>query len=212
LCRLLNLGTIPAPSSSPIAPESAVTRVLIILALTTLAAGCQTPATVWTGHTRSPNPLAVGMGNDDILWERTVDVLHDFQFHVVREDRLARVIETEYKVGSGLLEPWHHDSVGAHRRLESSLQSIRRRVRITLLPNELQGTYAVTVEAFQEREDLPGIAANSAGAATFSESAPLSRDLNPVVGQSQPSNWIPAGRDLDLEQAILASLRAAYTG
>ena len=72
--------------------------------------------------------------------------------------------------------------------------------------------YAIMVEAFKEREDLPGIAANSPGAATFSESTPFSRDLSPVVGQRQPSRWIPVGRDLDLEQAILTSLRAAYTG
>jgi hypothetical protein len=150
--------------------------------------------------------------NDDALWERTVDVLHDYQFQIVREDRLARVIETEYKVGSGCLEPWHHDSVGTYQRLESTLQSIRRRVRITLLPSDGGGHYAVSVEAFKEREDLPGLAANSAGGATFSESTPFTRDLTPVVGQSSESRWIPVGRDLDLEQAILASLRAAYTG
>jgi len=155
--------------------------------------------------------MGVPAANDDALWERTVDVLHDYQFQIVREDRLARGIETEYKVGSGCLGPWHHDSVGALNRLESTLQSIRRRVRITLAPSDVGGSYAVSVEAFKEREDLPGIAANSPGAATFSESTPFARDLNPVVGQSRSSRWIPVGRDLDLEQAILASLRAAYT-
>ena len=212
MCQEANLGRIPAPFRNPSWIDVALLRALITLALCLLAAGCRSPGTVWSRQVRSPNPITVGTGNDDVLWERTVDVLHDYQFHVVREDRLARVIETEYKVGSGCLEPWHHDSVGPYRRLESTLQSIRRRVRITLLPSGMGRGYAVTVEAFQEREDLPGIAANSAGAATFSESTPLDRDLNPVVGQSQPSRWIPVGRDLDLEQAILSSLRAAYTG
>lgn len=55
-------------------------------------------------------------------------------------------------------------------------------------------------------EDLPGVAANSPGGATFQESAPLKRDLNLVVGQSSKSNWIPKGRDQALEQAFLASL------
>lgn len=183
-----------------------------MIALCLLAGGCRTPGAFWTGPAREMNPLGVRAGNDDVLWERTVDVLHDYQFQIVREDRLARVIETEYKVGSGCLEPWHHDSVGVDNRLESTLQSIRRRVRVTLAPSDAGGYYAVTVEAFKEREDLPGIAANSAGAATFSESTPFARDLNPVVGQSRASRWIPAGRDVDLERAILASLRAAYTG
>lgn len=175
------------------------------------AAGCQTPGGLWSRSMPASNPLGVRFVNDDVLWERTVDVLHDYQFQIVREDRLARVIETEYKVGSGCLEPWHHDSVGAYNKLESTLQSIRRRVRITLAPSDAGGGYAIMVEAFKEREDLPGIAANSPGAATFSESTPFSRDLGPVVGQSQPSRWIPVGRDLDLEQAILASLRGVYT-
>lgn len=185
-------------------------RFASLLGVCLAVAGCQTPLSVQSSTGPVSNPLPVRARSDDMLWERTVDVLHDYQFQVVREDRLARVIETEYKVGSGCLEPWHHDSVGPWNRLESTLQSIRRRVRVTLAPSDGAGGYAVSVEAFKEREDLPGIAANSPGAATFQESTPLERDLNPVVGQSKPSRWIPVGRDLDLEQAILASLRASY--
>lgn len=187
-------------------------RLIVVAALCLTASGCKTPGAFWAGARPTSNPLPVRAPNDDVLWERTVDVLHDFQFQIVREDRLARVIETEYKVGSGCLEPWHHDSVSPLSRLESTLQSVRRRVRITLLPSDGSGGYVVAVEAFKEREDLPGLAANSPGAATFQESAPLERDLNPVVGQSKPSRWIPVGRDLELEQAILASLHAAYMG
>ena len=187
-------------------------RVLCLLGACLALFGCQTPLALQTAGGPVSNPLPIRAGNDDVLWERTVDVLHDFQFQLAREDRLARVIETEYKVGSGCLEPWHHDSVGPWNRLESTLQSIRRRVRVTLMPNDGAGGYMVSVEAFKEREDLPGIAGNSPGAATFQESTPLERDLNPVVGQSKPSRWIPSGRDLDLEQAILASLRGTYSG
>lgn len=206
---ILRLSLLPPPVRRRPQP---VLRSVLILGLCLLAIGCRSPGALWGGRGVSGNPLAVRFGNDDVLWERTVDVLHDYQFQIVREDRLARVIETEYKVGSGCLEPWHHDSVGPYNRLESTLQSIRRRVRVTLMPSDAAGNYAVTVEAFKEREDLPGIAANSAGAATFSESTPFDRNLDPVVGQSLESRWIPVGRDLDLEQAILSSLRGAYTG
>lgn len=187
-------------------------RLACLLGACLAVLGCQSPLTVQNSAMPVSNPLPVRTGSDDVLWERTVDVLHDFQFQLVREDRLARVIETEYKVGSGCLEPWHHDSVGPWNRLESTLQSIRRKVRVTLMPSDGAGGYMVSVEAFKEREDLPGIAGNSPGAATFQESTPLERDLNPVVGQSKPSRWIPSGRDLDLEQAILASLRSTYAG
>jgi hypothetical protein len=153
------------------------------------------------------NPLFVSTQNEDFLWERTVEALEDFQFPIRKENRLARVIETDYKVGASIFEPWHGDSVGLANRLESTLQSVRRRVVITLVPHEQQPGYLVTVEAVKELEDLPGIAANSPGGATFLESKPLDRDLNLVVGQSAPSGWMWAGRDYQLEQSILGQLR-----
>ena len=55
-------------------------------------------------------------------------------------------------------------------------------------------------------KDLPGVAANSLGGATFLESKPLDRDLNLVVGQSAPSGWMWAGRDYQLEQSIVGQL------
>lgn len=177
-----------------------------------LAAGCRSPAVYPWGAAPVAAPLFVQTANEEAVWERTVDVLHDFQFQLAREDRLARVIETEYKVGSGCLEPWHKESVGWENRLESTLQSVRRKVRVSLVPGDRGGGYVVAVEAFKELEDLPGIAGNSPGAATFLESAPLQRDLNPVVGQSTPSGWIPVGRDPALEQALLVCLRSAYSG
>ena len=153
------------------------------------------------------NPLFVSTQNEDLLWERAVEALEDFQFPILKENRLAREIETDYKVGASIFEPWHGDSVGLANRLESTLQSVRRRVVITLVPHEQQPGYLVTVVAVKELEDLPGIAANSPGGATFLESKPLDRDLNLVVGQSAPSGWMWAGRDYQLEQSILGQLR-----
>jgi hypothetical protein len=187
-------------------------RFAFLVLLCAWLAGCRLPGALPFGAGAAPNPIPVVARNDDALWERTIDVLHSFQFPVAREDRLARIIETEYKVGSGCLEPWQRDSVDVTNRLESTLQSVRRMVRITLAPVDGGGGYAVSVEAFKEREDLPGLAANSPGAATFQESTPLQFDLNPVVGQTAPSGWVSVGRDIALEQAILASLRAAYAG
>jgi hypothetical protein len=157
------------------------------------------------------NPLLVATSNEELVWERAVDVLHDFQFEIATENRLGRVIETLPKVGSGLFEPWHHDSVGFDNRFESTLQSIRRVVQISLQPDDSGQGYLVSVAAYKELEDLPGVAANSPGAATFSESTPEIRLLDPVVGQSSPSNWIPQGRDPALENAILNRLRAVYS-
>lgn len=194
-------------------------RIQIIVVLASLlTGGCAfappvglTAAPGGSQPTQIGNPIYVSTTNEELVWERAVDVLHDFNFEIERENRLAKVIQTAPKVGASLFEPWHKDAVGFTNRLEGTLQSVRRSVQISMQLNDQGNGYVVSVAAFKELEDLPGLAANSPGAATFEESKPLSRDLNPVVGQTAPSQWIPAGRDPMLEQAILQELFTAYS-
>ena len=157
-------------------------------------------------------PVAVSPRATERTWERCVDVLHQYKFRIARENRPAGTIETEYKVGSGLLEPWHHDSVGAAQRLESTLQSIRRRVIVRVLPDESDAGYLVGVEAFKEREDLAGEAATDPGGATFNEYVSGDADdLGDAVGTAGSSAWFPLGRDPALEADLLQSLQIALT-
>ncbi|MCA9113506.1 MAG: hypothetical protein KDA79_00355 [Planctomycetaceae bacterium] len=159
--------------------------------------------------TAQSSSIVVNGSHPEVIWERAIDVLHAYQFDIERENRLDGIIETGYQVGSGVLEPWRSDSVGLENRLESTLQSIRRRVLVSLSPAGSPGTTLITVEVLKEIEDMPGVAANSPGGATFQENSPLQRDLNLVVGQSTPSGWIPSGRDLALEHNLLERLRTA---
>lgn len=183
------------------------------LVLPLLLIGCAIPQVNPFASAPGPatNPLLVATQNEELVWERAVEVLHEFHFEIGRENRLGRVIDTKPLVGAGMLEPWHRDSVTLTDRLESSLQSIRRRAQVSMQPDDQGRGYLVSVAVYKELEDLPGVAANSAGAATFSESTPLDRDLNPVVGQSTPSIWIPVGRDPGLEQSLLQRLKVVYS-
>ena len=106
-----------------------------------------------------------------------------------------------------MLEPWHGDTVGTENRLESTLQSIRRKAYITVTP--VQGGFLIGVEAHKELEDVAK-AANLQGAATFLDDNILARDLNAVVGQATPSGWISKGRDEALEQSMLKSLNRKF--
>lgn len=178
----------------------------LLLVLSGLSGGCATARAPVAGQ----NPVFVRANNPDFVWDRTVDVVHDY-FEIARENRSVGaqpgVIETDYKVGASLLEPWHQDSQGLESRLESSLQSIRRRAIVNVTPAE--GGYLISVEVVKELEDVPG-ATNAASSATFQQTNPLRRDLDLVVGQSAPRGWILLGRDELLEGEILGRLQGAF--
>lgn len=152
------------------------------------------------------NTIQVSSDYRDSLWEHAIVVLHRNHFQVARESKLEGIIETHYRGGSNILEPWHHDSVGLNNRLESTLQSIRRRIIISMQSTG-SGLMTVNVRVDKEIEDLPGLAANYEGGATFQESQPLTRDLDQVVGQSGPSRWLSIGRDPLLERQLLSQIQ-----
>ena len=164
------------------------------------------------GRSGTGNAFFIPATNQDAVWERVVDVIHDYRFEIVRENKLDGFIETQYKTGASVIELWHADTVGVANRLESTFQSIRRKVFVRLTrPADGSAGYQVSVEAFKELEDLEGVAANSAGGATFQKNSPLERDLNVVVGQSTPSGWIAVGRDFALEQHMRQRLEVALS-
>lgn len=184
---------------------SAQRQVTAALLLLLAVGGCMGPGPRNSYHLSASKGIQFDESQRDAWWERCVRVLNHNHFQIARESKLEGIIETEYRGGSGLLEPWHEDSVGLSSRLESTLQSIRRRVSV-LMQSSNAGTLVLTVRVDKELEDLPGIAANYEGGATFSESQPLNRDLSQVVGQSGPSRWISVGRDPLLEKKILAEI------
>jgi hypothetical protein len=154
-------------------------------------------------------PILVANQNQEWVWEQVVDVVHVY-FDIARENRLDGLIETKPRVGSGLLEPWHGDSVGLRNRMESTLQSIRRRGFINVTP--AGDGFLVSVEILKEQEDVNVTPDKSAGGSTFQENRPLQRDLTLVVGDEAPKGWIALGRDVDLEIRILNGIRKATSG
>ena len=187
--------------------ESAALPIMAALGLIAACAGClSSPPKAGMG---GGSTLQVADGQRDALWERAVVVLNRNHFQVARESKLEGIIETEYRGGANILEPWHPDSVGFLNRMESTLQSIRRRVTINMQSSGA-GTMLVNVRVDKEIEDLPGLAANYEGGATFPEYQPLNRDLDQVVGQSGPSRWLPVGRDPLLERKLTNEIQGAY--
>ena len=175
----------------------------ILMLMATLNAGCLSTSGREVPRT---NALLIPSTGIDATWERAVSVLHRNHFLIARESKLEGIIETEYRAGSNILEPWHPDSVGLDNRLESTLQSIRRKVVISFGQSGTE-QLMVSVQVHKEIEDVPGPTATYAGGATFPESDVFDRDLDQVVGQSSPSRWLSRGRDPHLEARIVAQIQ-----
>ncbi|MBM79767.1 MAG: hypothetical protein CMJ78_04135 [Planctomycetaceae bacterium] len=164
-------------------------------------AGCAALPTL-KAPVSAANPLFVPGTNQEAIWERTIDVLHSFNFEIARENRLDGEIETQYKIGASLIEPWQHDSVGFENRLESTLQSVRRRCFVHIRP--VDGGFLVGVEVFKELEDIPRSPASARGD-NFRESSPVARNVEPTR-LPEKTSWLNLGRDPLLEQSVLATL------
>ena len=191
--------------NSFLAPARFRFQSLAIVAFTGLLPGCL------SGPSRAQpqaSALLIPASQFDTIWERAVAVLNRNHFLIARESKLEGVIETEYRAGSNLLELWHPDSVGFENRLESTLQSVRRKVTVAFGQS---GTDQIMVSVYVDKqiEDVPSLAAIYEGGATFPEADPLDRDLSQVIGQSGPSRWVSLGRDPLLEARLTAQIQGA---
>lgn len=178
-----------------------------------------------------PGAVLVPALNRDLVWDQIVDVVDDY-FKIEHEERVKLVgntlvegrIDTFPVTGATLLEPWRADSVGFRERLESTLQSIRRRADVRVIPVE-QG-FLVDVVVLKDLEVVDRPIKASAGAATFRYDDSLSRDTEfdpdpnrlpgdparPIGPRSANSGWKYLGRDTALEQEMLMKIAARLGG
>ena len=71
------------------------------------------------------------------------------------------------------------------------------------------GGFLVKVEVYKFLEDMIKPDRQAAGRAVFNNDFPVNRTREIVGPVPAPVGWIQRGRDLDLEQAILAGIRDA---
>ncbi|MGC4006737.1 MAG: hypothetical protein QM811_27870 [Pirellulales bacterium] len=158
------------------------------------------------------NPAHLPVVDRDVAFDQIVDVLDDY-FEIEREERMRQVgdlwtegtIETLPTTGAMLFELQLGDSVGFYERLESTLQTIRRRAVVKIVPEPQ--SYAVEVLVFKELEDLRRPSNSTAGAAMLRLDTTLDRqtepmpllgrqigdDPRPVANPRAPSDGFPRG-------------------
>jgi hypothetical protein len=158
------------------------------------------------------NPIFVPAVDREFLWLQIVDTTDDY-FRIVREDRVRVVggvltegrIATAPTVGATYLEPWRRDSTPGFERLESSLQSIRRRAEVRVMP--VADGYTVEVAVFKELEDVSRPEHATVGSATLRHDGSLVRTTSDPDTLPITLGWIPLGRDPSLELQILSEIR-----
>lgn len=191
----------------------------LLLALGSLLAGLAGCAAVpeWTERAGPPvvvlydNPMLVPAADPQQVWENVADVIDDY-FRIEREVPIRCVgntitegrLDSFPEVASTIFEPWRHDSADRYEKLESTLQSMRRRAQVRVTP--VREGFWIDVAVFKEMEDVLRPAHASAGSATFRNDSSLTRVVSPVGEQEINKGWIPMGRDRALEQRILAQL------
>jgi hypothetical protein len=162
---------------------------------------------IFTSQPAIANPLVVPSSDYETVWNKSVAVVNQY-FPIASENRLAGVIRTESPLTGTILEPWSPDTVGFRDRLEASLQTLRRFAVVHIEPGPAGG-YLVRVEVFKELEDMAKPDRQPAGRAVFYNDFPVNRTRDLVGPVPAPMGWIPQGRDTNLEQAILAGIRAS---
>jgi hypothetical protein len=157
------------------------------------------------------NPIFIPIADPECAWEQIEDVVDDY-FRIESEDpaRIVNNVPTEGtmrtvpEVSPTIFEPWRRDTGDPEQRTENTLQTMRRRAVIRVMP--VQGGQNVEVAVFKDLEDNARPEHATAGAATFRYDSSLSRVTNPVGGDAITKGWINQGRDTSLEQQIICNL------
>lgn len=163
-----------------------------------------------------PNPLELPPSPDDFVWSQVVDTLDDY-FRIAREQPVQNSdgivldgrIETSYKIGASLMEPWRKDSTAGFEKLQSTLQSIRRRAIVTVRPQGAAYTLEVIVQKDLEDTDRSQYATESSSARRHDGT--IVRRNDGFGDSPQTLGWIPLGRDTSLEQVILNDIFSRIT-
>jgi hypothetical protein len=159
------------------------------------------------------NPLFIPAGDRELLWNQTVDAVDDY-FRIEREERVRLIggvltegrIDTFPTIGSTVFEPWRRDSTPGYEKVHATLQSIRRRATVRVIP--IEGGSLLDVVVQKELEDLDKPQHATAGGSTLRHDGTIVRQEGAPGRYSVTLGWIPIGRDVTLEQQILAHVSA----
>jgi len=159
------------------------------------------------------NPIFVPVSDHEFVWNQVVDTIDDY-FQIEREERVRIVggvitegrIETVPRSGATFFEPWRQDSTKGYEKLHATLQSIRRRASVRVMP--VASGYSIEVSVFKELEDVDRPEHSTVGQSTVRHDGSLVRGEDSQKDSPVTLGWIALGRDPTLEQEILANIQS----
>jgi hypothetical protein len=208
-------------------------RNLVAAALLIALGGCTNPPPyVFTGEPFYPetpagaaapaapaysNPVFIPVADPQCAWEQVVETLtayfrieHEEPVRLIGNTLTEGTVTTVAEVSPTVFEPWRHDTGDHEQRVENTLQSMRRRAVVRVIP--AQGGHWVGVTVLKELEDNRHPDQSTAGAATFRYDSSQTRVENPIGDVPTTLGWIARGRDTSLEQHIIGDLLSRAGG
>lgn len=163
------------------------------------------------------NPIQIPLLDRFLVMDEISDEIDDY-FRIAREEQIRTVnnvmtegwIETWPRIGSGILEPWHHDSTRGFEKLHASLQTVRRQAKVRVIPSG--DSYLIDVKVFKELEDNPNPVRSAVRGKYLRHDTALDIGLEDNFDRSRNDGWISMGRDTSLEQRILRNLVNRLSG
>jgi hypothetical protein len=160
-----------------------------------------------------PNPLEIRVTDHEFAWNQLVDTVDDY-FPIAREERVRVFgnvmtegrIETQWTAGATVLDLFRKDKTKGYETWLGTFQSIRRQAEVRVLPAH-EG-YGISVIVRRELEDVDRPEMSLVDAAALRHDGSLVRPQGKKLGGIITLGWIPIGRDIDLEQKILADIHA----
>lgn len=167
-------------------------------------------------ETYVPNPIELPPASDQFVWSQVIDAVDDY-FRIAREQPVQNSdgiildgrIETAYRTGSSILEPWRKDSTAGFERLQSTLQSIRRKATVIVRPRG--AAYTLEVVVLKDLEDTDRSQEATETNPVQRHDGTLLRIDDAIDNSPRTLGWIPLGRDTSLEQVILRDIFARIT-
>ncbi len=186
----------------------------LVLAMTGCATGplLDGPGLVVPGSdcTCLPNPLFVGHGRHSygMVFEKTLQVIQESGFQIQETNRYDGRIETFPRTTPGVGQPLKFGSSVFYDRLLATFQSYRHRASVKIFPADNDAGFWIQLVVFRELEDLPRPIRSTTGAVIFRSDNNVDRQFEVIDPSILESNWIPKGRDEEVEQSILRKLRS----